>query len=112
MFFSSSILTIGLLLTTGCGDPPPEAPKATKAKEKQNDAAVTPPKSKETVASKAPKEAPKGFDPLQGKTLKQICSANGLLLLKWPYEKIQNDFRKASAETARSRRRVAISPAT
>ena len=33
------------------------------------------------------------FDPLQGKSLPEVCSADGLLLIKWPYTKIQNEFR-------------------
>ena len=37
--------------------------------------------------------ANENFDPLQGKSLQEICSANGLLLIKWPYSKVQNEFR-------------------
>ena len=62
--------------------------------------------SESPSADLEPKEAPRvppplqqppvsssGFDPLQGRSLQEICSANGLLLIKWPYPKIQKEFR-------------------
>lgn len=47
---------------------------------------------KTTPPPQAKVEANEAFDPLKGKTRKEICSADGLLLIKWPYSTIQSDF--------------------
>lgn len=41
----------------------------------------------------------KTFDPLEGKSLKDICSATGLSLIKWPYATLQENFTKLCCTT-------------
>ena len=93
MFFF--MLVFGMI---GCGDstpketPPKENPIKSSAKPEEK-----PQEQKETQktvppAPKVPSVEKKGFDPLAGKTLSEICEANGLLLIKWPYNKIQAEF--------------------
>ena len=90
---TSILLGFGFSLM-GCGDSTPKESPETKTTSKQ-------------VSEKSPRERPakknpvqeqvaaekKGFDPLKDKSLQEICSANGLLLIKWPYDKIQEEFK-------------------
>ena len=43
----------------------------------------------ETRSNSSP---PKDYDPLAGKTLAEICMSDSLLLIKWPYDQIQQDY--------------------
>ena len=66
-----------------CENAPVEAPPEKK----------TTPEKQKIIASKTPiKKAAGKFDPLEGKSLKEICSATGLVLIKWDYDKLQSDF--------------------
>tara|TARA_B100000683_G_C12414482_1_gene525238 strand:+ start:495 stop:1073 length:579 start_codon:yes stop_codon:yes gene_type:complete len=91
------MLTLGLI---GCGE---SAPKETPPKETPQKAEPPQEASKKEAAKPEAKPQPqkteasavvekKGFNPLDGKTLKEICEADGLLLIKWPYAKIQSEF--------------------
>lgn len=90
-------LTLGLI---GCGDstpketPPKETPaKVDTPKESPKKDVAKPEVKPQTPKPEAPPTAEKkGFNPLDGKPLKEICEADGLLLIKWPYEKIQAEF--------------------
>ena len=35
----------------------------------------------------------KPFEPLAGKSITDICSSNSLALIKWPYDKLNSDFK-------------------
>ena len=79
----------------GCGDSAPKEtpPKAEAPKEASKKApAQSQVKPQATKTTPPPVAEKKGFDPLDGRTLKEICEADGLLLIKWPYAKIQSEF--------------------
>ena len=83
----------------GCGD---SASKESRQKESPPKAEVSKETPKQDTAPssinpQAAKKEPaakkkKGFDPLEGKALKEICQSHGLLLIKWNFERIQSDF--------------------
>ena len=89
-------MTLSFLLgLIGCGDSPPKEtpPKAEAPKEAPKKAPAqsqVQPQATKTVPPPAVEK--KGFDPLEGKTLKDICESSGLLLIKWPFEQIQSEF--------------------
>jgi len=93
-----SPLVFGLSLSLiGCGDSTSEEiPKLPEPKKRSEKVPGDTPRdipAKKTPVPKQPTADKKGFDPLEGKSLKEICSANGLLLIKWPYDKIQSEFK-------------------
>ena len=84
-----------ILMYVGCGDTTPKS----QAEHKKANPEQTKPKAAGDLPStkKAPAIQPvevkdKDFDPLSGKKLKEICSSDGLLLIKWPFEKLQAEF--------------------
>ena len=91
MLFSSLFLLFSLI---ACGDEAKEAPPQKETISKTSAPAKKTDPPKQTMMSAKPplKTSGKQFDPLAGKSLKDICSSNGLSLIKWPFEKLQAEF--------------------
>lgn len=86
---------IPTLFTIGCGEsetPQSPEPKPSPIKQEPQKGSLTnaAPLSKTDKGQNI--QPPKAFDPLEGKSLKDICSATGLSLIKWPYETLQANF--------------------
>lgn len=80
----------------GCGDTTPKSQtdhkEANPEKTHPKTADERPSNKKTAVAPAVETKKEKEFDPLSGKTLKEICASDGLLLIKWPFEKLQAEF--------------------
>jgi hypothetical protein len=90
---SGHFLFLGLL-GTACSNEPNQA-EPEKSPEKSESAKEAPPA--QAKAKSAPKENPqaaeaKQYDPLAGKKLAEVCVSDSLLLIKWPFDKVQSDF--------------------
>jgi len=83
-----SLLMIGSFIACEDSDPPAEEKTVAVEASKQKDSSEKP--KKKTAEKKT--EEKKGFDPLKGVSLKEICSSNSLSLIKWPYDQLQKDF--------------------
>ena len=79
---------VGGILFMACGESQPQKSK----KEGQPNAEKPSPKITPLPKSQAKAEISGVFDPVKGKKRKEICSADGLLLIQWPYSKIQAEF--------------------
>lgn len=88
------MLVFGII---GCGDSTPKETPPKEPPQQENPKPEAKPQVQKEVkkADPPPPEAPvekKGFDPLAGKKLSEICEADGLLLIKWPFDQIQSEF--------------------
>ena len=85
------MFNIGLLFA--CGDAEQQnAEQQVKSPEKETqkeDIKSTTPTNKTRDASVEKKDKKTDFDPLQGKSIYEICSSDGLSLIKWSYQKRQ-----------------------
>ena len=104
IFFVSFLISI--MPTVGCGEA--EAPQKPEAKPLTVEQDVQKEAQKDVqkeaiVPSNTNKDQniqnTKTFDPLEGRTLKDICSSTGLSLIKWPYATLQENFTKLCCTT-------------
>ena len=105
MSTSSFILVsflIPTLFTIGCGESETSESPVSKSSTIQQDQQKTSPIDAKSISSTDKEQdiqPSKAFDPLEGKSLKEICSATGLSLIKWPYATLQENFTKLCCTT-------------